>query len=104
MTNRELVAKTRSDMSRLGSFRAACLLGTAPASVEIGGYTFHDELEAEGYLAELSYALEELKEDECGGCLGKGTFAGRTCGFCQGTGFVEGSPFLNQAPVEGSDA
>lgn len=49
-------------IDRLSSFRIRCLLGDNPGeSINIDGFTFHDELEADGYLAELS---SELKESE----------------------------------------
>ena len=51
----------RRSIRRLDSFRLACLIREAPASIEVDGFTFRDELEAEGYLTELSYALEELE-------------------------------------------
>lgn len=61
--NQKLVADIQRSIRRLDSFRIGCLVGEGPASIEVDGYTFHDELEAEGYLVELSYALKEIQEE-----------------------------------------
>jgi hypothetical protein len=57
-------AAIRRSIRTLSQFRTACLLGEddCPKSVTVDGFTFHDELEAEGYLAELGQALRELED------------------------------------------
>jgi len=100
VTYSELIAKTRNDIRHLDSFRTGCLVGIGPVSITVNGSTFKDELEAEGYLIELGYALDEIEADACKGCTGKGTFAARVCEFCDGTGFVPDSPFRESASAE----
>ena len=63
MSNTDQKADIRQSMARLDSFRTLCLLGEAPASITVDGFTFRDELEAEGYLAELGAALDELEQE-----------------------------------------
>lgn len=63
MSNTDQRTDIRRSMARLDSFRTLCLLGEAPASVTVDGHTFRDELEAEGYLAELGAALQGLNPE-----------------------------------------
>jgi hypothetical protein len=60
--NQKQVTDIKRSIRRLDSFRIGCLVGEGPASIEVDGYRFRDELEAEGYLVELSAALKEIQE------------------------------------------
>lgn len=60
---KEIRRKVNSDMKQLRRFRTGCLVGLDPSPLILNGMTFKDELEAEGYLAELDAYLLELEDE-----------------------------------------